>query len=569
MANLVVPATALGNVMPVPKGEWIQGVTYKPLNIVTHNNNAYIALQENAVEPPEDGDANWMLIVKGVTKADVNKLGIVKPDGTTITISKDGTITGAKQVPDNVLVAVEIGEDDPDLPSLPALGIDADRLGGELPEYFASAQSVTDVIDKIGNLDNLSTDDKTTIISAMNEIFGNLSELQINKNLGDNYVMNSNDFDKVGFYLISSLSDVETDEGFKNAPDGNSGDYKVLALNGSDSNYQVVLMTSPRDFAPLYIGFFWNQKWKGWTRIANIKNLCNPDILINSNFKNSINQRGQTEYTVRNGYTIDRWKFNDGWNNKLVIKSGYITFSSVNEDLYKSLYQLIENYSDYAGKTVTFSAKVKTLCSYAGIEIEDSDSKEIKIITPSSDWQIVSVTKQIVSNTTKLQAGFFINPHGTEPETETMDIEWAKLEVGSIATMYVPPNLAEELLKCQRYYYRINRGTYDSLIYLGIAISTANRRFFHLTLTLPVEMRVDPTFDFGDGLECKLPNNSQTYTTNVSIQRSAAGPSTVIDKRLITLELAFDREINDYLMAVCLEQYNIDATHIAFDAELY
>ncbi len=110
MANLVVPATTLGNVMPIPKGEWVPG-TYKALNIVTHNNNAYIALQDNAVEPPEDGDANWMLIVRGVTKASVDKLGIVKPDGTTITISEDGTITGAKQVPDNVLVAVEVGED--------------------------------------------------------------------------------------------------------------------------------------------------------------------------------------------------------------------------------------------------------------------------------------------------------------------------------------------------------------------------------------------------------------------------------------------------------------------------
>ena len=39
--------------------------------------------------------------------------------------------------------------------------------------------------------------------------------------------------------------------------------------------------------------------------------------------------------------------------------------------------------------------------------------------------------------------------------TCTIAIEWIKLEQGSVATHFVEPNKADELLKCQRYYEKM------------------------------------------------------------------------------------------------------------------
>ena len=40
-----------------------------------------------------------------------------------------------------------------------------------------------------------------------------------------------------------------------------------------------------------------------------------------------------------------------------------------------------------------------------------------------------------------------------------MTIEWVKLEVGQVATQFIPPDPATELMKCQKYYKEI-RGIY-------------------------------------------------------------------------------------------------------------
>ncbi|MBS4191186.1 hypothetical protein KHA94_13435 [Bacillus sp. FJAT-49705] len=47
---------------------------------------------------------------------------------------------------------------------------DAAKLGGNLPSHYATAQSVTDVDNKIGVLNELSTTEKENIVSAINEI---------------------------------------------------------------------------------------------------------------------------------------------------------------------------------------------------------------------------------------------------------------------------------------------------------------------------------------------------------------------------------------------------------------
>ncbi len=305
---------------------------------------------------------------------------------------------------------------------------------------------------------------------------------------------------------------------------------------------------------------YWNQ-WTDWEQLVTLKELedmrermSNPNLLINSNFKNPINQRGKSIYDSLDQYTIDRWYKQNG---TVFVRNGYIELYRTGHE--NSFCQFVE--LDEVEQTFTFSVCTAENKIYSNTQyIKDVDNTY-----SYTEVEEYKIRMSYDSSRKLLKTEIYCDGSN---DSAILKLKWAKLEYGEIATRYVSPNLVENLLKCQRYYYRINRGTYDSIIYLGIAISTTNKRFFYLTLALPVEMRVDPTLDFGDGLECELPSNSVIHTANISIQRSTHSPDTVIDKRLITLELVFDREINDYLMAVTLQQYNIDATHIAFDAEI-
>ena len=54
-----------GKVAPVPKGEWAIGTSYNKIDIVTHNKDAYIALQNNiGQEPTRSGSAYWSLLME-------------------------------------------------------------------------------------------------------------------------------------------------------------------------------------------------------------------------------------------------------------------------------------------------------------------------------------------------------------------------------------------------------------------------------------------------------------------------------------------------------------------------
>lgn len=54
-----------GKVAPIPKGEWAVGTNYNKIDIVTHDKDAYIALQANiGQEPVKSGSAYWMLLVE-------------------------------------------------------------------------------------------------------------------------------------------------------------------------------------------------------------------------------------------------------------------------------------------------------------------------------------------------------------------------------------------------------------------------------------------------------------------------------------------------------------------------
>lgn len=164
------------------------------------------------------------------------------------------------------------------------------------------------------------------------------------------------------------------------------------------------------------------------------------NLLDNSDFRNPVNQRGQTSYTGAD-YAIDRWR---SWvdSNTLIIHDGYITTTGDYAQYIKGLGN--GPYSAFAMRTDGTLIQLNT-----GYE-------------SANDWRYVS-----------LPAGSYV---------------WAALYEGEYTAetlpAYVPKGYAAELMGCRRYYYE-----FDALVSSASSDIGAPRRMF---VTLPVPMRQIP-----------------------------------------------------------------------------
>ena len=157
----------------------------------------------------------------------------------------------------------------------------------------------------------------------------------------------------------------------------------------------------------------------------------NPNLLINPDFK--INQRGQSTYTSGNViYTVDRWKI---WSCTVSIDtSGYINIVNNTKDI-GIFRQQLENAVDGPS---TLSCYVTSVSGTAQLEAGTNNA-----ITLKQGLNIIHTDSETNS--------FKITIH----QGGNITLKWAKLEQGSVATPFVAPNYADELLKCQRYFMYI------------------------------------------------------------------------------------------------------------------
>ena len=176
--------------------------------------------------------------------------------------------------------------------------------------------------------------------------------------------------------------------------------------------------------------------------------ISNRNLLDNGDFRNPVNQRGQTSYTG-NRYGIDRWRVStnnstaavsvgDGWINFTSDASGtYINFSSTVEKVQPGNYTLSFLVDDYTkAQQIFLQGKVSQMVFTSNLLTMTFSVAETSAIA-------VGIQKKAASSTLKIYA--------------------AKLEPGSVQTLAHQengvwvlndplPNYAEELAKCQRYY---------------------------------------------------------------------------------------------------------------------
>lgn len=199
------------------------------------------------------------------------------------------------------------------------------------------------------------------------------------------------------------------------------------------------------------------------TRIGSLeRNLYNPNLLINSNFRASslINQRKQVIYDLASynqSYIFDQFRlYRTGTNTTgyVDVNGEFVKLVKIDGDSTIVLEQRIEKFKDYAGKTVTFSAKVKTanigdrFILY--VNIDGLNTVHIFKTSTSNDWEVhyINIDVPVGINTN-------MDVKISNVEISELEISYLKLELGEIATEFVDDDIATKLNKCYRYLQEI------------------------------------------------------------------------------------------------------------------
>lgn len=268
----------------------------------------------------------------------------------------------------------------------------------------------------------------------------------------------------------------------------------------------------------------------------------NFNLLDNPDFK--INQRGKTEYSALDGaiYGVDRWKccgksicaLND---NGLKIACG-----EDNATAHSFIIQVVENGECYAGKDITFSVDVSEMTATAGMISIWANDTHVAYSAFNSTGLVV-VTATVPADTTSLhvridgaRTGALLNQYSI--------IKNAKLEIGSIATLFSPPVPAIELTKCQRYYRQYKRITAMGVptIADGMIITSTTAS---VVLALN-SMRITPTIT----MEGTLYINTGAYIGEAAIPvTEISGTSWSDDK----ISLTFDLSDNNVTIGDCAQ----------------
>ena len=213
----------------------------------------------------------------------------------------------------------------------------------------------------------------------------------------------------------------------------------------------------------------------------------NPNLLTNPDFR--VNQRGMTEYS--SGYSADRW-FIEG--NKCTVTAG------ADGVLIKSAIKLDSNAHVFWQKAEKPLAPGKYTLSLNVLEVSGVWSARIRTVNSSGDYADSYYTPVLHVGLNKvsveLPEGEYISAVsvGCNKDTEVGDsvkLAWVKLESGSLATPFVPPDYAVELAKCQRYLLKLSQWSAYRAVH-------SNVNYMEFAVPIPESMSISPTIIGGD-----------------------------------------------------------------------
>lgn len=243
----------------------------------------------------------------------------------------------------------------------------------------------------------------------------------------------------------------------------------------------------------------------------------NRNLLDNPFF--TIRQRG-TGGVTGVGYAVDRWRNTGGGSLTQTPRSPYgITFSSSSGyQVDQALWEYPAEYLDGKRLTISVMTSGGSIAKATGTFTATS-STAAKVAVTSADGNFTIGLYYIPS----VRAVPFVRittPGGKFPVNAA--ILAVKLELGSYSTLAndVPPDYAEELAKCQRYFLRIYDTNYTYLpVGYGIFSNGTVARIFFPT---PVSMQKVTSVSFG-GATLQIAGAGAIHTvTALSVQETVA-----------------------------------------------
>jgi len=273
------------------------------------------------------------------------------------------------------------------------------------------------------------------------------------------------------------------------------------------------------------------------------------NILINGDMR--ICQRS-TSTTSINAYIVDRWRSYGGALGATFSQQTDATAYPRSQTALRlhrtdgdsqtnptGLGQGVEtlNSKIYAGETLTLSFKARCGANFSATSSvmtssilagEGTDETPFGMTNVNSGVQNNTLTTSVQSfshsyavpaDKTQLTVSFAYTPTGTAGANDWFEITEVQLEHGTSATSFDFRDYQSELLRCQRYYY--SRQTGDPTNYYPHRAGTAN--FFLKTESLPVEMRVVPTYTYTGNLTLGVIGGTRNSVNSSAVYWNSAG----------------------------------------------
>lgn len=246
-----------------------------------------------------------------------------------------------------------------------------------------------------------------------------------------------------------------------------------------------------------------------------IGNDYRPNILINGDFK--VWQRGTSFYRPNGYYTADRWVVSCSVNDACAVTPLSLNLGLAIHEVqngyagsFTDLTQIIENYEDYRGKTVTLSSSVASVSAGVSADIYVTDGVGTSHVGTFATAGIKSFSHAVSASASYLKVIIRMY-RDTAPYDATLQINWIKLEQNDHATPFIPRLYNEELIMCKRYYQKMGKGL------PGYSSDTTSNLFGFLA-QFPVSMRVAPTVSFlKSSFQVRLYYSEFCYVTLSSI----------------------------------------------------
>ena len=242
------------------------------------------------------------------------------------------------------------------------------------------------------------------------------------------------------------------------------GTLKMAPQVGAGGNVPATAKTTPVDADVVTLWDSASAFARKKTTWANIKAtllayfqgfFSNPNILINSNGANPIDQQGSlpaTSVTSLQYYADGFFPYHDVTQADIAVQAGggtRLTCTTLGAGTYVEMYQKVEDVPQYAGKTVTLLASVKSNSANAVLRIYDGTAfSNSTAHTGGGGFETLTVTKVISGSATTLQAAVSIITGLADGNYA--EFEWIKLEEGSVATKWTVPDPQQEPDRCYR-----------------------------------------------------------------------------------------------------------------------